>query len=61
MDLKQAKDYIKENLKIEEVIGNYVKLKKSGKNFNAPCPFHAFLFSLKLKLLNVLVVENKAI
>jgi DNA primase len=41
MDLKQAKDYIKENLKIEEVIGNYVKLKKSGKNFNAPCPFHA--------------------
>ncbi len=31
---------IKERLGIEEVIGSYIKLEKSGKNFKARCPFH---------------------
>jgi DNA primase len=31
---------IKERLGIEEVIGSYIKLEKSGKNLKARCPFH---------------------
>lgn len=31
---------IKDKLDIVEIIGNYIKLKKSGANYIAPCPFH---------------------
>ncbi len=31
---------IKERLSIDEVIGSYVKLERSGQNFKARCPFH---------------------
>lgn len=31
---------IKQKLPIESVVGSYIKLEKSGKNFKACCPFH---------------------
>jgi len=34
-------DEIKRRLSIVEVIGNYVPLKKAGRNFKGLCPFHA--------------------
>lgn len=34
-------DKIKERLSIEEVVGNYLKLEKSGSNLKAKCPFHS--------------------
>lgn len=33
-------DQIKEKLDIAEVIGSYIKIEKTGKNFKARCPFH---------------------
>ena len=32
---------IKQKLPIESVVGSYIKLEKSGKNFKACCPFHS--------------------
>lgn len=33
-------DKIKERLSVDEVVGSYIKLEKSGINFKAKCPFH---------------------
>jgi DNA primase len=35
-----AKETIRAKLPIESVVGSYIKLEKSGKNFRACCPFH---------------------
>lgn len=40
-NLKQLINLIEENLKIEEVISNYVSLEKKGNNYIGLCPFHA--------------------
>src|SRR3989344_4440682 len=32
---------IKQRIDIVEFIGGYIELKKSGRNFKAPCPFHS--------------------
>lgn len=40
----EFKDYAKEilsSLRIEDVIGEYIQLKKSGRRYSAVCPFHA--------------------
>src|SRR5512136_1181767 len=34
-------DDIKQKVDIVEVVGQYVQLKKSGRTFRAPCPFHS--------------------
>ncbi|MFT4857408.1 MAG: DNA primase, partial [Planctomycetota bacterium] len=37
---KLTADKVKERMDIEEVIGDYVSLKRKGQNFWANCPFH---------------------
>ncbi|WP_434414524.1 toprim domain-containing protein [symbiont of Argiope bruennichi] len=39
-NLKQAYDYITNNVSINEIIGNYIELKKKGSNYVGLCPFH---------------------
>ncbi|MBN1168947.1 DNA primase [Candidatus Woesebacteria bacterium] len=34
-------DEIKQKIDIVSIIGEYIDLKKAGKNFKAPCPFHS--------------------
>ena len=41
VSFQSAKDEIKRSADIVEVIGQYVQLKKAGKNFSGLCPFHA--------------------
>jgi DNA primase len=33
-------EQIKERLKIEDLIGSYIKLERAGSNLKARCPFH---------------------
>lgn len=35
------KDQIKQTLNIQDVISQYVELKKSGRNYKGICPFHS--------------------
>jgi len=35
-----AKDQIKSNLDVVDLIGEYIQLQPAGSNFRAPCPFH---------------------
>src|SRR3989344_3300974 len=37
---RTAVEQIKERLSINEVIGQYLKLEKSGSSYKAKCPFH---------------------
>lgn len=40
MTLKDAKEYIRDNISIVDYIGQYVDLKRTGSNFIGKCPFH---------------------
>ncbi|MCX8028380.1 MAG: DNA primase [Brevinematales bacterium] len=40
MSIKEAILELRNRIRIEEVIGRYINLKKSGKNYIANCPFH---------------------
>jgi DNA primase len=40
MNILEIKQKVKEELKIEDVISEYVQLTKSGKNYKGLCPFH---------------------
>ncbi len=40
MNNRTTVEQIKERLPIDEVIGSYIKLEKSGKSLKAKCPFH---------------------
>ncbi|MEI8176851.1 MAG: CHC2 zinc finger domain-containing protein, partial [Candidatus Omnitrophota bacterium] len=33
-------DQVRDRVDIVEVVGSYIPLKKAGRNFKAPCPFH---------------------
>lgn len=39
--MNNAKETIRAKLSIESVVGSYIKLEPSGKNFRARCPFHS--------------------
>ncbi len=38
---QSAKDEIKRAANVVELIGQYVKLRKTGRNYSGLCPFHA--------------------
>ncbi|MCX8058459.1 MAG: DNA primase [Spirochaetes bacterium] len=40
MKFNEAKEYILNNLSIVDIVGSYVKLKKSGNSYKGLCPFH---------------------
>jgi len=41
MDNRETLELIKDKIDIVSLIGRYLPLKQSGKNYSAPCPFHA--------------------
>jgi len=58
---KETIDLIFETARVEEIVGDFVALKKRGVNYIGNCPFHLLLYRLPKESTNVLVVEKEEI